>query len=113
MGTESSDWSELKKLAEAHEKDSALPLEPHGELIARVAAQVGLEPATDLASSLKQARAAIKDGSKRLMVAITAAQSAYAAGDFERSRSLLQAALDAEPIAYYREILKMELARRS
>lgn len=109
MSTESSDWAALKKLDGLRASDLA----PHRELITRVASQVGVTAGADLAATAAECRAVIKQGSARLMVAITAAQSAYASGNKDGAQAILAKALKDEPIAYYRAILSAELGRRS
>lgn len=109
MASESADWAQLKKI----EALGGVDLQPHRELIARVATQVGVRPGVDLAETMRMCREAIKQGSARLMVVITSAQSAYAAENREGARAMLQKALDEEPIAYYRAILSAELGRRA
>lgn len=109
MGTEAADWAALKKIEALADE----ALQAHRELIERVAAQVSVATDAPLTMVVQRSRAAIKEGSARLMVAITGAQSAYAAGDVEGAKRMLQQALAAEPLRYYREILTAELGRRS
>ncbi|GHG67979.1 DUSAM domain-containing protein [Comamonas sp. JC664] len=116
---ESIDWDPVRELARRVDEGESLSLtaEVRG-LLHRSAREVGIPDeearaavsgvatATDL---LLETRRRIRDGSQRLMRALTGARRLRETGDIAGARALLEGVLAVEPVPLYREQAEMAL----
>ncbi|AKQ68937.1 hypothetical protein A176_005849 [Myxococcus hansupus] len=116
---ESIDWDPVRELARRVDEGESLSLTAEVRaLLHRSAREVGISDeearaavsgvatATDL---LLETRRRIRDGSQRLMRALTGARRLRDAGDVAGARALLEGVLAAEPVPLYREQAEMAL----
>jgi len=118
MRPESRDWEPLKRLYDELQRTGTIPGSPDQlDLVRRVARQVAipdevvereLHLAQGLSNLITEERKRIREGSRRLMQAMSEAERRVAIGDRAGARQVFQDALSREVVPFYREIAEEE-----